>query len=74
MRPPSGDPDAKPHKYWLLWRTLYGLRCSPHHWCDKINAFLQSNSLTLPLEVPCLYSGFIQDPSDPLGAKSESPL
>jgi hypothetical protein len=26
------------------------------------------------LEDPCLYSGFIQDPLDPSGATSESPL
>jgi hypothetical protein len=74
VRPPSGDPDAEPHKYWLLRRTLYGLRRSPHHWYDKINAILWSIGLTPSLQDPCLYSGFIQDPSDPLGTKSESPL
>ncbi len=26
--PPSGDPKADPHKYWLLLKTLYGLRSS----------------------------------------------
>ncbi len=30
--------------------------------------------LPLLLEDPCLYSGFIQDPLDPLGAKSKSSL
>ena len=63
--PPAGDPDAEPHEYWLLLKTLYGLRRSPCHWYDKINAILISIGLTPSLEDPCLYSGFIQDPSDP---------
>jgi hypothetical protein len=38
--PPSGDPDADPQEYWLLLRTLYGLRRSPRHRYDKINVIL----------------------------------
>ncbi len=72
--PPSGDPDADPQEYWLLLWTLYGLHCSPRHWYDKINAILQSIGLIPSLEDPCLYSGFIQDPSDPTGTKSTHPL
>ena len=40
VRPPSGNPEAEPGEYWLLKRTLYGLRRSPRHWYDKINAIL----------------------------------
>jgi hypothetical protein len=29
VKPPISDPDAKKKEYWLLKRTLYGLRCSP---------------------------------------------
>ena len=58
VRPPAGDPDAEPHKYWLLLKKLYGLRQSPHHWYNKINAILISIGLTPSLEDPCLYSGF----------------
>ncbi len=29
VKPPIDDPDAKKDEYWLLKRTLYGLRCSP---------------------------------------------
>jgi hypothetical protein len=72
--PPFSDPAAEPHKYWLLWRTLYGLQRSPCHWYNKINAILRSIHLTPLLEDTCLYSGFIQDPLDPSGTKSESPL
>ena len=72
--PPSGNPDADPNKYWLLLKTLYGLHQSPRHWYDKINTILISIGLTPSLEDPCLYSGFIQDPSDPSSVKSTSPL
>jgi hypothetical protein len=74
VRPPSGDPDADPQEYWLLLKTLYGLRRSPRHWYHKINMILISIGLTPSLEDPCLYSGFIQDPSDPTSEKSTSPL
>ena len=74
VRPPAGDPDAEPHEYWLLLKTLYGLRRSPCHWYDKINAIFISIGLTPSLEDPCLYSGFIQDPSDPSSKQSSSPL
>ncbi len=75
VRPPSGDPDADPQEYWLLLKTLYGLRRSPRHWYDKINATLISIGLKPSLEDPCLFSpGFIWDPSDPSLANSTSPL
>jgi hypothetical protein len=72
--PPAGDPAAEPQEYWLLLKTLYGLRRSPHHWYDKINAIPISIGLTPSLKDPCLYSGLIQDPSDPSSGKSSSPL
>ncbi len=53
---------------------LYGLQRSSCHHYDEINAILISIGLTLSLKDPCLYSGFIQDPSDPSGNKSEHPL
>ncbi len=74
VRPPSRYPDSDPRKYWLLLRTLFGLWHSPRHWYDKINALLQSISLTPSLEGPCIYSGFIVDPSNPSGMRSASPL
>jgi hypothetical protein len=74
VHPPSGDPDANPHKYWLLKQTLYALQCRLLHWCHKINAILWSIGLTPSLEDPCLYSGFIVDPPHPSGTQSDSPL
>ncbi len=72
--PPSGDPEAAPDEYWLLKRTLYGLYCSPCHWYDKINAILCSIGLTPSLKDPCLYTGFVRDPSDPSSVMSSTPL
>jgi hypothetical protein len=74
VRSPSGDPDTEPGEYWLLLRTLYGLRRSPCHWYNKINAILRLIGLTSSLEDPCLYSGYIVNPSDPSATKSEYPL
>jgi hypothetical protein len=74
VRPPSGDPKAAPDKYWLLKCTLYSLRHSPRHWYDKINAILCSIGLTPLLKDPCLYIGFIRDPSNPSAPPSLSPL
>ena len=45
VKPPIGDPDAKKDEYWLLKRTLYGLRHSPKHWYDKIRKILASVGL-----------------------------
>jgi len=72
--PLSGDPESDPNKYWLLLWTLYGLRRSPRHWYDKINTILRSIGLTPSLEDPCLYTGFIKDPTDPSKSTSSSPL
>jgi hypothetical protein len=74
VRPPSGDPEAAPDEYWLLKRTLYGLRRSPRHWYDKINAILRSIGLVPSLEDPCLYTGHIVDPSNQSAGPSASTL
>jgi hypothetical protein len=65
IRPPSGDPDAAKDKYWLLQKTLYGLRHSPHHWYEKIDSILHSIGLTPNAHDPCLYTGFVRDPRNP---------
>ncbi len=53
--PPSSDPDASPDKYWLLLCTLYGLRRSPRHCYNKINAILILFGLTPLLEDSVLF-------------------
>ena len=32
IQPPIEDPSYQDDEYWLLKKTLYGLRQSPHHW------------------------------------------
>ena len=73
-KPPNGNPDAKDGKYWLLKRTLYGLRHSPKHWYDKIRTIFHKLGLQQNAYDPCLFNGNILNPSDPLDSPSTSPL
>ncbi len=66
VRPPLGDPSAKPNEFWLLKKTLYGLCHSPRHWYDKIDKILRSMGLTPNPYDPCVYAGYINDSSDGL--------
>ena len=45
VRPPKGDPSAANNEFWLLKKTLYGLRRSPRHWFVKIDKNLKSMGL-----------------------------
>jgi hypothetical protein len=65
VKPPIGDPDAKKDEYWLLKRTLYGLRRSPRHWYVKIKSILEALGLKQNAYDPCLFSGHVVDPDDP---------
>ncbi len=75
VHPPSGDPEAAPDKYlFLTKRTLYRLQQPPYHCYNKISAILQLIGLTPSLKDPCLYTGIIRNPSDPLASISSAPL
>jgi hypothetical protein len=74
VRPPLGDPDAAKDKYWLLQKTLYGLRRSPRHWYKEIDSILRSIGLTPNAHDPCLYTGFVRDPRNPSAPHSDVPL
>jgi hypothetical protein len=74
IKPPIGDPDAEKDKYWLLKRTLYGLRHSPCHWYTKIKGILQSLGLHKNASDPCLFTRVIIDPSNPAVKPSSTPL
>ncbi len=74
VKPPIGDPDTKKDEYWLLKRTLYGLRRSPKHWYDNIHKILNSLGLKQNPYDPCLFCGNIIDPTDPSDSPSSSPL
>jgi hypothetical protein len=65
IRPPLGDPDAKPGEYWLLNKTLYGLRRSPKHWYDMASSSLLEMGLTQSTHDPCLFHGVPSSPTHP---------
>ena len=50
----SSDP---PKTYWLLKRTLYGLKRSPKHWFDRATSLLRSLNLTPCPNAPCIFHG-----------------
>ncbi len=74
VKPPIGNPDAKKDEYWLLKRTLYGLCCSPHHWYPKIKGILNSLGLNDNSSDPCLFTGNLINPSNPMVEPSLVPL
>ena len=74
VRPPQGDPDAERNEFWLLKKTLYGLRRSPCHWYDKILSVFKSMGLQPNPYDPCVFTGHIVDPSIENDAPSSKPL
>ena len=43
---PLGDTDSGPKKFWLVKKTLYGLRRSPQHWYNLITKNFRDMGLT----------------------------
>ena len=58
-KPPAGCPYTPKGSYWLLKKTLYGLRRSPKHWYDKFVSLLAEIGLHPCLHSPCVFSGTI---------------
>jgi hypothetical protein len=63
VRPPIGDPAHSTGEFWLLNKTLYGLRRSPRHWYDMMSSILTKMGLSASLHDPCLYSGHVNTSS-----------
>ena len=57
LRPPPGCPNTPKNTYWLLKRTLYGLKRSPKHWFEKATKMMAECGLTPTLHNPCIFSG-----------------
>ena len=74
VKPPIGDPDAVKDEYWLLKKTLYGLRRSPRHWYNKITAVLSSIGLKPNASDPCMFTGTLCDPDNPAADLPSDPL
>ena len=65
IRPPVSDPAYARDEFWLLNKTLYGLRRNPHHWYNKFTAILRSLGLTASPNDPCLYTGVVNSLDPP---------
>ena len=66
LQPPQGCSFTPPKSYWLLKRSLYGLKRSPIIWYDKATSILTSIGLKhLPNE-PCIFTGTLIDKYPPI--------
>ena len=65
-KPPPGCPYTPPHTYWLLKRSLYGLRRAPCHWFEKATKISKNIGLTPCPHAPCLFTGNIKPGYPPL--------
>ncbi|KAL7481483.1 hypothetical protein ACHAWX_000154 [Stephanocyclus meneghinianus] len=63
--PPVGNPEHGKGNYWLLNKTLYELRHSPHHWYNMFCAALKDIGLEQSVHVPCLFSGNLTSDTSP---------
>ena len=66
LRPPHGCPETPPGCYWLLTRSLYGLKRSARHWFDRTTDILQSIGLKPLDNAPCIFKGTIIQGQPPL--------
>ena len=61
IRPPIVDPSFQEYEYWLLKKTLCGIRRYPHHWYNMIKGILLNMGLKATPHDPCLLSGIIEE-------------
>ena len=57
ITPPAHCPFTPPNTYWILKRTIYGLKRSPRHWYDKACTIFKTLGLKQSLHAPCIFSG-----------------
>lgn len=65
VRPPIGDPDSDLDEFWLLQRSLYGLRRAPKHWYEKMSGSMRAMGLQPSASDPCLFIGVPSTPEHP---------
>ena len=63
IRPPIGGPDFQDNEYWLVEKTLYGLRWSPYHWYNMIKGIILKMVLNTSPHDSCLLPGVLANPS-----------
>ena len=61
IRSPIGNPGHNNDEYWLLHKTLYGLRRSHRHWYTMFTNILRDINLKLSPHNPCLFSDIVND-------------
>jgi len=66
LKPPPGCPLTPPNSYWMLKRTLYGLKRSPRHWYEKAVSFLNTIGLHQCKHAPCLFTGHLIQGQPPI--------
>ena len=66
LRPPPGCPLTPKNSFWLLKRSLYGLKRAPHHWYEKASAILQIIGLKPLPNAPCLFKEQIEEGKPPI--------
>jgi hypothetical protein len=66
VRPLVGCPRSPPGSYWRLIRSLYGLRCTPKLWFEKLSMHLKSMGLLSSSNSPCLFFGHLIEGEAPV--------
>jgi len=66
LRPPHGCHLTPPNTYWMLKRTLYGLKRSPRHWYEKAREILEDMGLKQCKHAPCIFKGTILPNKPPI--------
>ena len=65
IRPPIGDPSFQDDEYWILKKTIYGLRRSTHNWYNTMKGIILNMGLKDSPHYPRLLSDVISNPSYP---------
>ena len=66
LRPPPGCTHSKSNTFWLLVRSIYGLKRSPRHWYNKFKTILKSMNLEPCPNAPCIFTGKLTKDSPPI--------
>ena len=62
---PSATRISQEDEYWILKKTIYGLRRSPYHCYNMIKGIILKMGLNTLPHYPCLLSGVLNNPSSP---------
>jgi hypothetical protein len=66
VKPPVGSHHSPPGTIWKLTRSLYGLRCAPKLWFEKLCSHLKSMGLKNSDTSPCLFVGNLLEGGPPI--------